>query len=1028
MYFINPSWLCRLMAKIITVEAVHNCIRNGVLETGDLKDFIIREGVDFPPTFYNKYLRLLYRFQIACPIDANRALVPSKLPNGSSGVKEPVDRNLLFRSHVFSCIPFGFWERFISRLLLFMKDMLAPSSSEEEGTFTIEDTPLFPLSPDPESYRDSSTSWRSLPTKRNEPGDVDDDDDEDDEEGDRLNMSINQPKGGVVFVSAASIPAATPLQTYEGSSSRPFFQQRLVSVNGVELEASSSMQSSAGSDASSSSVPSLGSIYPVSGSSTSQGGGTFSSFSGFSSGEPTTSSKGEEKREDNLSEESSSDDNGARFQPVRPFNGSSTTLANEEGVAVALQSSISMLTVLEVEGSIGDPQRSNDAQEGQEESDNADGRNQTFGITGKDHKPALAGFDSEDPSVIPSPSKAVDNREKGNLTGNAIDVNQLEDEDEDEDEEEKRGKDTKLGFGISEEPISECKDDGGEVMDNFIESAKPITSSTSSGEESPRYVDDGATDEDDNLKGLEEAAGSIHRRAALQKKSSSPSSFNEFMDVAHLFDEGILKCWKTGITFKHPKLFFSVCKKRGSGSSSSAYNHDNTVETKVSNNSVGHRVLGYILDHIRTLIKEWYPGLSGNDGEKPYVNQFAACPVCMRMGIRNPHMFSVREAFSKIYLSKEGDNCLRCGRLHNPQVVDVDVLCPELLFKDLSKDLQIPRSKLYFEESNDFLLGKGGFGMVYQGTLIKGRDESLIPVAIKLYNFGDSLNAQDVFHEIRQEIFILSKLRDHQFIIKFKGFVIEPRLCALMELANHGSLHDALTKESGGLRGMHRVVLFRMVKQLTSAMSFMHHLRIIHRDIKSDNILVFSTDPGAEVLVKLTDFGTANFLTPDGMKNINGTPGYRAPEMFNFISTDEYTTKVDIYSFAMVVGELVTGRRPFHNLIHHQIPDALKCLERPQYTDVRGSLFGLLPLVDLMTKMWRQEITTRPNADQVLKQAQNHAFQLFYGKRTLEVPQNPIVLCAVPHSQEIWVVCDNIKGELFASFFECASFLIGRPE
>ena len=1054
MYFINPSWLCRLMAKIITVEAVHKCIRSGILNTGDLKDFIIREDREFPHYFYNKYLRLLYRFQIACPIDNDRALVPSKLPkNPLRVVHEPTDRNILFRRHIFSCIPFGLWERFVSRLLLFMKDMLAPSSSEEEGTFVNgEECPI-----QPPQYNTSTSQNSARDEEVNE-----------EEEEDDLNVSINQPQRGtgVVYASPDSIiktQEASPSPSLQSNSEGPVsYLQRTVSVvNGVELTTSDNPSSelapsSTNSEDESSNVPSLGSIYPVSDSSTSHD--TIS----FSTGGQTTASScrddiaslsSETSRPQQHSLSSASEigsasfsstkdgddtDNDTCFQPVN------CTKLDEDSddddllkATNPLQSSVSMDTVVEVDAAISY-------------------------------------------SKILSPSQAVDSRPKTFSPRNDIDVSQLEGEDEEQDENDDQitvsivkpetlapkmnndgGKDSQRKHSFQEESSIICDENDNVSLhsDSLLSSSSVENSNTNSFDsttanilenngrsttDSPENIEDdtfeGATSEMNDGQNINDIIGSRARGVSDSvfvrstrklsnsrrtnslpevtshrknlKKSSSPSSFDDFVDVAHLFDEGILTCWKTGITFNHPKLFFSVCKKKVRGPVPNFDNNsENSVETKVSNNSIGHRVLGYVLDHIRTLIKEWYPGLSGNDGEKPYVSQFAACPVCLRRGDRDPHMFNVQDAFNKLYICREGDNCLRCERIHSPQVVDVELLCPELLFKDLSKDLQIPRRELDFEETDDFFIGKGGFGSVYRGTLNRGLVQ--MPVAIKLYDFGDPLNAQDGFHDIHQEIFILSKLRDHQFIVKFKGFVIEPRLCALMELAMHGSLHSTLEELNKNKRpqGLHRVVLFRMMKQLASAMSFMHHLRIIHRDIKSDNILVFSTDPNAEVLVKLTDFGTANFLTPDGMKNINGTPGYRAPEMFNFISTDEYTTKVDIYSLAMVVGELITGRRPFHDLIHYQIPDALKRLERPRYTDSPESLYGLLSLTELMTKMWRQEITTRPNADELLKQAQSPAFQLLYGKRTLVVPQNPRAMCAVPSSQDMWVICDDINGE-----------------
>ena len=125
LYFIDPQWLCELMAQIVTLQEVNRYIRNGILNLDDLPQ--IFRGELFPYRNAPQFIRLLNRFQIACSLDENRVLIPSKLPAGQP--EEATNDDLPFitlkRIHSLPCIPFGFWSRLISRLLFYMNDMLS---------------------------------------------------------------------------------------------------------------------------------------------------------------------------------------------------------------------------------------------------------------------------------------------------------------------------------------------------------------------------------------------------------------------------------------------------------------------------------------------------------------------------------------------------------------------------------------------------------------------------------------------------------------------------------------------------------------------------------------------------------------------------------------------------------------------------------------------------------------------------------------------------------------------------------------
>ena len=125
LYFIDPQWLCELMAQIVTLQEVNRYIRNGILNLDDLPQ--IFRGEIFPYRNAPQFIRLLNRFQIACSLDENRVLIPSKLParQPDEATNDDLPFITLKRIHSLPSIPFGFWSRLISRLLFYMKDMLS---------------------------------------------------------------------------------------------------------------------------------------------------------------------------------------------------------------------------------------------------------------------------------------------------------------------------------------------------------------------------------------------------------------------------------------------------------------------------------------------------------------------------------------------------------------------------------------------------------------------------------------------------------------------------------------------------------------------------------------------------------------------------------------------------------------------------------------------------------------------------------------------------------------------------------------
>ncbi|XP_024517882.1 proline-rich receptor-like protein kinase PERK8 isoform X2 [Selaginella moellendorffii] len=195
------------------------------------------------------------------------------------------------------------------------------------------------------------------------------------------------------------------------------------------------------------------------------------------------------------------------------------------------------------------------------------------------------------------------------------------------------------------------------------------------------------------------------------------------------------------------------------------------------------------------------------------------------------------------------------------------------------------------------MLGEGGFGCVYKGILPGGQE-----VAVKQLKIGGGQGER----EFRAEVEIITRIH-HRHLVTLVGYCIsETQRLLVYEFVPNGTLEHHL-------HGKGRPLLdwsLRMKIAVGSArgLAYLHedcHPKIIHRDIKSSNILL---DSNFEAQV--ADFGLAK-LASDAHTHVTtrvmGTFGYLAPE---YASSGKLTDKSDVYSFGVVLLELITGRKP----------------------------------------------------------------------------------------------------------------------
>ncbi|KAI8062698.1 kinase-like domain-containing protein [Gongronella butleri] len=199
-------------------------------------------------------------------------------------------------------------------------------------------------------------------------------------------------------------------------------------------------------------------------------------------------------------------------------------------------------------------------------------------------------------------------------------------------------------------------------------------------------------------------------------------------------------------------------------------------------------------------------------------------------------------------------------------------------------------TKLY---RNMLKIGQGASGGVYTAQSV----DTNMSVAIKQI----SLQQQPKKELIINEILIMRDARHQNIVNYIDSFVFHQELWVVMEYMEGGSLTDVVTNSM-----MTETQIATVCREALRGIAHLHQLGIIHRDIKSDNILL-----GLNGHVKLTDFGFCARLNDNDAETrttMVGTPYWMAPEV---ISRSAYSFKIDIWSLGILVIEMIEGEPPY---------------------------------------------------------------------------------------------------------------------
>jgi len=215
-----------------------------------------------------------------------------------------------------------------------------------------------------------------------------------------------------------------------------------------------------------------------------------------------------------------------------------------------------------------------------------------------------------------------------------------------------------------------------------------------------------------------------------------------------------------------------------------------------------------------------------------------------------------------------------------------------------------------FAESNR--LGEGGFGAVYKGVLPDGQE-----IAVKRLSQSSGQGIQ----ELKNELVLVAKLQ-HKNLVRLVGVCLQEHEKLLVyEYMPNRSIDTILfdPKKSNELDWGKRV---KIIDGIARGLQYLHEdsqLKIIHRDLKASNVLLDS-----DYTPKISDFGLARLFGGDRSREITsrvvGTYGYMSPE---YAMRGHYSIKSDVFSFGVLILEILTGRRSSGSINIEQSVDLL---------------------------------------------------------------------------------------------------------
>lgn len=476
------------------------------------------------------------------------------------------------------------------------------------------------------------------------------------------------------------------------------------------------------------------------------------------------------------------------------------------------------------------------------------------------------------------------------------------------------------------------------------------------------------------------------------------------LDLFHSIDPDKiqLEFWQTGLYYSDSEVAFKIQYLPGGKKSS------DRIIIFASRNSTGIRAMSQLIDVVMSLVREWYrfPYSQGHKHGPSGLKQVLPCFECVKLGRRWPYEFDIEQCLQAIVNDQTSVECsyFQSSSKKNHGVAIEDI-APDLLFRDIDPECVLHPEDIAYQENEESLLGKGGYAEVYQGVFKGTRS-----IAAKKYL---SRYSEQVLCELRFEAKMHCRFK-HPCIIDFVGVCLQPLMVLLVEKAPlNSAAYPFLEKRTP----ISRLTVFRIATEVASALQYMHSQRIIYRDVKLANVLLWSLDPHSLCHCKLCDLNIAANLSPTGVRGLRGCKGFTAPELMHTGKGKQcslYDHKADVFSYGMFLYQMIARRHPYHNIPTNRIDVAVEKGERPRLQNNNSYHW----LSQVMEKCWDNNPTSRPEMKEIVKNLCLSSMQMVMcmipvqSKHSLRQGLSVVINRPSESGSQstLWVCCDSVEG------------------
>ena len=438
---------------------------------------------------------------------------------------------------------------------------------------------------------------------------------------------------------------------------------------------------------------------------------------------------------------------------------------------------------------------------------------------------------------------------------------------------------------------------------------------------------------------------------ALHLNTAIPSALIESMSLGvsgeacqnHAPDKA--RYWESGFFLNDGEVAFRVESLSGSRTSSTKEHGILMVASPncpAFPNNEGTKIIGQLVDMALSLLRELYPGLTE-------IKQRIPCYECVRMCRKYPYEFTVEECWLAMEEQKSTIECKydTIDPTKNHTMV-VSKIVPDLFLQDIDHSFLLSQSQIKNEEQ--LLTRPTDYEKICYG-IYRGKFVTI------MYPY----KSKEALSKVRSEVRELQKWH-HPCLTCLMGVIVHPRIAVIMEKAPENSLEWPLITQKSPI---HRITLFRIAAQVAAALKFLHKNRLFFRALQASNVLMWTLDPDSLCHCKLANYAISTQLHQTKIRGLHDTRGFVAPEALHLGGGARYNEKADIFSFGMLLYQIISRNNPYHDAKDNNLfYAAVQKGERPTIPNVGSAAFHYLTLV--MEACWDGNPENRPTAQNLL--------------------------------------------------------------